>query len=101
MYIYIYITTNNLITSNADKDGAVSLWTQTAILTKPIGNYLTKQATLEFQIDGTPRLLIIRFFVTPANLIQHSPFINFGEFCQPPLLFQTPRLLIHVHSRQP
>ena len=56
--------------------------------------------TLEFRIDGTPRLLIIPFFATLPNLIQHSPFINFGEFCQPPLLFQTPRLLIHVHSRQ-
>ena len=46
------------------------------------------------------RLLIIPFFTTLPNLIQHSPFINFGEFCQPPLLFQTPRLSIHVHSRQ-
>ena len=56
--------------------------------------------TLEFQIDGTPRLLIIPLFVTLPNLTQHSPYINFGEFCQPPLLFQTPRLLIHVHSQQ-
>ena len=56
--------------------------------------------TLEFQIDGTPRLLIILFFVTLPNLIQHSPFISFGDFCQPPILFQTSRLLIHVHSRQ-
>ena len=55
--------------------------------------------TLEFRIDGTPRLLVIPFFATLPKLIQHSPFINFGEFCQPPLLFQTPRLLIHVHSR--
>ena len=54
---------------------------------------------LEFRIDGTPRLLIIPFFATLRNLIQSSPFINFGGFCQPPLLFQTPRLLIHVHSR--
>ena len=56
--------------------------------------------TLEFRIDGTPRLLIILFFATIPNLIQHASFINFGEFCQTPLLFQTPRLLIHVHSRQ-
>ena len=56
--------------------------------------------TLEFRKDRTPRLLIIPFFATLPNFIQHSPFINFGEFCQPPLLFQTPRLLIHVHSRQ-
>ena len=56
---------------------------------------------LEFRIDGTPRLLIISFFATIPNLIQYASFINFGEFCQPPpLLFQTPRLLIHVHSRQ-
>ena len=41
--------------------------------------------TLEFRIDGTPRLLIIPFFATLPNLIQHSRFINFGEFCQPPL----------------
>ena len=53
--------------------------------------------TLEFQIDGTPRLLIIPFFVTLPNLIQHYPFINFGEIFP---FFQTPRLLIHVHSRQ-
>ena len=56
--------------------------------------------TLEFRIDGTTRLLIIPFFATLPNLIQYSPFINFGEFGQPPLLFQTPRLLIHVHRRQ-
>ena len=55
---------------------------------------------LEFRIDGTLRLLIIPFFVTLSNFIQHSPFINFEEFCQPPLLFQIPRFLIHVHSRQ-
>ena len=55
---------------------------------------------LEFRIDGTPRLLIILFFATLPNLIQHSPLINFGEFCQPALLFQTPRLLSHVHSQQ-
>ena len=59
-----------------------------------------QKLTLEFPIDGTPRLLIIPFFAILPNLIKHSPFINFGEFCQPPLLFQTPRLLIHVHSRQ-
>ena len=63
-------------------------------------DWLILEGTLEFRIDGTPRLLIIPFFATLPNLIQHSPFINFGEFCQPPLLFQTPRLLIHVHSRQ-
>ena len=56
--------------------------------------------TLEFRVEGTPRLLIIPFFATLPNLIQHSPFINFGEFYQPPFLFQTHRLLIHVHSRQ-
>ena len=63
-------------------------------------NEMISKYTLEFWIDGTRRLLIIPFFATLPNLIQHSPFINFGEFCQPPLLFQTPRLLIHVHSRQ-
>ena len=56
--------------------------------------------TLEFRIDGTPRLIIIPFFATLPNLIRHSSHINYGEFCQPPLLFQTPRLLIHVHSLQ-
>ena len=56
--------------------------------------------TLEFRIEGTPRLLFFPFFATPTNLIQHSPVISFGEFCQSPLLFQTPRLLIHVHDRQ-
>ena len=61
---------------------------------------ICEEYTLEFQINGTPRLLIISFFATLPNLIQHSPFINFGEFCQPTLLFQTPHLLIHVHSRQ-
>ena len=54
--------------------------------------------TLDFQIDGTPLLLIIPIFATLLN--QHSPFISFGEFCQLPLLFETPRLLIHVHSWQ-
>ena len=63
-------------------------------------DWLILEVTLEFRIDGTPRLLIIPFFATLPNLIQHFSFINFGEFCQPPLLFQTPRLLIHVHSRQ-
>ena len=43
--------------------------------------------------------LIIPFFATFPKLIQHSPFTNFGKFCQSPLLFRTPRLLIHVHSR--
>ena len=57
-------------------------------------------STLEFRIDGSPRLLIIPFFATLPNLIHHSPFINFGEFYQSPLLFQIPRLLIHMHSRQ-
>ena len=56
--------------------------------------------TLEFPIDETPRLLVIPFFATLLNLIQHSLFIDFGEFCQPPHLSQTPRLSIHVHSRQ-
>ena len=49
-------------------------------------------STLEFQIDGSPRLLIIPFFATLPNLIHHSLFINFE-------LFQTFRLLIHVHSQ--
>ena len=49
---------------------------------------------------GTPRLLIVPFFAILPNLLQHSLFISFGEFCQPPLLFQTHRLLIHVPSRQ-
>ena len=57
-------------------------------------------STLEFQIDGSPRLLIIPFFATLPNLIHHSLFINFGEFCKLSLLFQTPHLLIHAHSRQ-
>ena len=48
--------------------------------------------TLEFRIDGTSRLLIIPFFATLPNLIHHSLFINFE-------LFQTFRLLIHVHSQ--
>ena len=56
--------------------------------------------TLEFRPYGTPHLLIFFFFCHLPKLIQHSPFINFGQFCQPFLLFQTPRLLIHVHSRQ-
>ena len=43
-------------------------------------------------------LINYSFFATLPNLIQHFPFINFGEFCQPPLLFQTTRLLIQVHS---
>ena len=64
----------------------------------PAGPAKLQQGTLEIRIDETTRLLIILFFATLPNLIQHSPFINFGEFCQPPLLFQTPRLLIHVHS---
>ena len=55
---------------------------------------------LLFRIDGAPRLLIIPFLATLPNLIHLSPFINFGEFCQPHLLFQTPHLLIHVHCRQ-
>ena len=55
--------------------------------------YLLKR-TLEFRIDGIPRLLIIPFFATLTNLIQHSLFINCGEFCQSPLLFQTPCLVM-------
>ena len=51
-------------------------------------------STLEFQIDGAPRFLVIQFFASLPNLIQHSHFIEYGEFCQPP------RLLIHVHSRR-
>ena len=72
----------------------VSLIIQTFVL--PFPSFLLHH-TLEFRIDGTTRLLIIPFFATLPNLIQHSPFINFGEFCQPP---QTPRLLIHVHIWQ-
>ena len=53
-----------------------------------------QKLTLEFRIDRTPRLLIIPFFATLPNLIQQCSFIDFGEFCQPPLL------LIHVQSRQ-
>ena len=48
--------------------------------------------TLEFRIDGILRLLIISFFATLPNLIKHFPFINFGEFCQPPRLFRPPLL---------
>ena len=62
--------------------------------------FLVFFSILEFRIDGTPRLLIIPFLATLPNLIQHSPFINFGEFFQSSILFQTPCLLIHVHSRQ-
>ena len=36
------------------------------------------------------RLLIIPFFTTLPNLIQHSPFINFGGFCQPPFYSRLP-----------
>ena len=57
--------------------------------------------TLVFQIGGTPCLLIILFFATFPNLIQHFPFIDFGELCEPLLFCQTPCLKIHVHSRQP
>ena len=38
--------------------------------------------------------------VTPSQPYSALPVMNFGEFCQCPLLFQTPRLLSHVHSRQ-
>ena len=62
--------------------------------------YYILRNTLEFRIDGTPRLLIIPFFATLPNLIQQYPFINFGKVCQPVFLVQTPHLLIHVHSRQ-
>ena len=61
------------------------------------GCSLKRLNTLAFGIDRTPRLLIIPFFVTLPNLIQHYSFINFGEFLP---FFQTPRLLIHVHSGQ-
>ena len=54
--------------------------------------------TVEVRIDGTTCLLPAVFYHLP-NLIQHSPFINFGEFCQSSLLFQTPHLLILVDSR--
>ena len=60
----------------------------------------TAASTLEFRIDGNPRLLIILFFATLPNLIQHSLFINFWELFQLPLLLQTLFLLIHMHSQQ-
>ena len=50
----------------------------------------TGHATLEFRIDGTPRLLIIPFFATLPNLIQHSLFINFGEFASPAFYSRLP-----------
>ena len=40
------------------------------------------------------------FICQPPQPYSALPFINFGEFCQFPILFQTPRLLIHVHSQQ-
>ena len=43
-------------------------------------------------------LINIPFFATPPNLIQHSLFLSFGEFCQSFILFQSLHLLIHVHS---
>ena len=63
---------------------------------------MERTTTLEVRIDETPLLLIILFFFFAKlpNLIQHSLFINFGEFCHSPLLLQTPVLLIHVHSEQ-
>ena len=45
-----------------------------------INTFLQKNIALELRIDGAPRLLIIPFFAALPNLIQHSPFINFGEF---------------------
>ena len=44
-------------------------------------HYWKNHYTLEFRIGRTPRLLIIPFFAALPNLIQHSPFTNFGEFC--------------------
>ena len=58
------------------------------------------QYTLDFRTEGSPCLLISRFFATHPNLIKLSPFINFGVFCQSPILFQIPRLLTYLHSRQ-
>ena len=80
--------------------GKIKIITNDWEISNIMNNYFVEKTTLEFGIDRPTRLLIIQFFATLPNLIQHSPFINFGEFYKPPLLFQTPRLLIHVHSRQ-
>ena len=76
-----------------------SVW-HLLIILKPILTLEQTCNSLESRIDGTPRLLVIPFFATLPVFIQHTLFINFGEFCHPPFLFQTPCLLIHVHSRQ-
>ena len=55
-----------------------------------MNNYFVEITTLEFGIDGPTRLLIIPFFATLPNLIQHSPFINFGKFYQPPFYSRLP-----------
>ena len=39
-------------------------------------------------------------FYHPPQSYSAPPLINFGEFDQRPLIFQTPRSLIHVHSQQ-
>ena len=57
------------------------------VLHASFSDWICSWYTLEFRIGGTPCLLIFSFFATLPNLIQHSPFINFGEFCQLPLLF--------------
>ena len=77
-----------------------SLKAKNNITLNKITSFKRNVYTLEFRIDGTPRLLIIPFFATLPNLIQHFSFINSGEFCQPTLLLHTHRLLIHVHSRR-
>ena len=54
------------------------------------------QSTLEFRINGTTCLLIIPFFATSPILFSILHLL----ILEPPLSFQTPRLLIHAHSRQ-
>ena len=78
------------------------LWTVNTEIISIVTDFLVRvlSPALEFQIDGTPLLLTILFFFFFSNLIQHSLFINFGELCQPPFLFETLFLLIHGHSWQ-
>ena len=45
-------------------------------------------------------LINYSIFYHPLQSYSASPLINFGEFGQRPLLFQTPRSWIHVHSQQ-
>ena len=80
--------------------GKIKIITTDWEISNIVNNYFVEITTVEFGIDRPTGLLITPFFATLPNLIQHSPLINFGEFYQSPLLFQIPRLLIHVHSRQ-